>query len=354
MLSSTKLLCKYGSQCPILARLVEDNTYRLDDIDHCSMNFHPGRRGGMTVENNFQSKKFKSAYQHCYRSRAHQCNLNFWAGKANNDDLEEEVKRNGYGYIWNSIFYDRVRQRMEHDRHRQMGSPLSNIQMSAVILYTNTILHEKLKEDERLFSMQDVTNGSLCTYTQKWPIFGRALNSAICCLNKHDYVNRPITVYHGLARIIIDPDELNNFDYGSRTKKNAFFKCGTFISTSRDRDVALSFACPDSDPANPSSIFEIHTMPNDNEDELIGADVSWISWHHVENEYLIARLAQFGIDDHSFDRQNNIYIVKLSVEFFCHRGQMCYSLEHDSGNCNCEIKTGRRPIWMPPPEIVSS
>ncbi len=350
-----KPFCRLGNQCPKFIRFINSNNYPIDDMDHCSKEFHPGRRCGMTVEENFQSSKFISAYQHCFKTRAHQRNRNFWSGKVNNGDLSNEVEKNGFQKILTSDLYERVKEKLMDGRHIQMGSPLSFEQMLAVILYTDTLLYKELRWDEIQFSMQNVTIGSERVFEQQWPIFGRALNSAICCLNKYDRENRPAVVYHGLHGVEIDPSTFNNSGYESRTKTNPFFKYGTFISTSRYKEVAFGFMSPDPRATyNIGSMLEINTSRDEDGNEIIGADVSWISKFSIEGEFLIARLAQLGIDDLQFNSETTFYMVKASVEFFAHRGQMCFSLEHHTDKCNCDYQAGPRPSWMPPPESVLS
>ncbi len=46
------------------------------------------------------------------------------------------------------------------------------------------------------------------------------------------------------------------------------------------------------------------------------------------------------------------YTVKTSVAFFAHQGQMCFSLDRDIVECNCDFRADRRPSWMPPPENI--
>jgi hypothetical protein len=355
MLLFNKPFCKYGSQCSTFTRFVNNNDYHADDMEHCSNEFHPGRRCGMTIEENFQSKKFISAYQHCVKPRAHQRARNFWGGKVSTGDLSKEVEKNGFQEILTPSLHDQVKEKLIHERHVQMGSPLSYEQMLAMILYTDTILYSKLRWDEILFSMQNVTTNSESLPEQQWPIFGRTLNSAICCLNKYDRVNRPAVVYHGLHGVKIDPSTFNNSGYECRPKTNPFFKCGTFISASRYREVAFSFMSPDPLVENNiGSLLEIDMRRDEDGNEIIGADTSWISKFPVEAEFLIARLVQLGIDDLQFNPEEMFYNVKTSVEFFAHRGQMCFSLDHDMAECNCDFQAGCRPSWMPPPENVQT
>jgi hypothetical protein len=103
---------------------------------------------------------------------------------------------------------------------------------------------------------------------------------------------------------------------------------------------------------NNGSILEINLTQDEDGNEIIGADVSWISKFFIEGEFLIARLVQLGIDDLHFCPKRMFFMAKASVEFFAHRGQMCLSLEHDMSECNCGIPAGPRPSWMPPPEQV--
>ena len=288
--------------------------------------------------------------------RAHQRNRNFWGGKVNNGDLSEEVKTNGFVKVLTSKLYERVKEKLIHERHIQMRSPLVYEQMLAIILYTDTELYKELRQDEIGFSMQDVTVDTECVQKQQWPIFGRTLNSAICCLNKYDRNNRPLIVYHGLHSIKIDPMEFNNSGYESRSKSNPFFKYGTFISTSQHKEVALSFMGFDGRITDEyiGSMFEVDTRRDEDGNEIIGADVSWISKFPDEGEFLIARLVQLGINDLQFHPEKMFYIAKTSVEFFAHRGQMCFSLEHDMNECNCDFQVGRRPSWIPLPEHVKT
>ncbi|UJR29691.1 hypothetical protein I4U23_017239 [Adineta vaga] len=352
MESIYKPLCKLGGDCPAFVRFIDNDRDQDEDMEHCSKYIHPTRRGGMRIEDNFQSKFLITAFQSCIKTRAHQRNRNFWFGKVNNGDLEAEVKKNGFAEILTSSLYDSVKKKLEHEKHRLIGLPLSFNQMFAILLYTDTKLYRELRIDECLFSMKDVTSEDECTYEQKWPIFGRILNSAICCLNKHDRSNRPTTVYHGLHGIEVDPTKFNNSGYEIRPKNNPFFKYGTFISASRREEVALAFMNMDSDVDTVSSMLVIDTRKDEDGNEIIGADVSWISKFPDEDEFLIARLAQFGINNIQYHPQLSCYIVNVSVEFFAHRGQMCFSTEHDSDGCNCDFKPGPRPPWIPLPDKI--
>lgn len=99
LLQFDKTFCKLGQQCPSFARFTDNRDTNDDDAMHCSTEVYAGRRGGMSIEDDVNSKKFLSAYQHCTKIRAHQGEQNFWGGIVREGDLTEEVTRNGYGYV---------------------------------------------------------------------------------------------------------------------------------------------------------------------------------------------------------------------------------------------------------------
>ncbi len=69
---------------------------------------------------------------------------------------------------------------------------------------------------------------------------------------------------------------------------------------------------------NIGSILEINTIRDEDGNEIIGVDVSWISKFPIEGEFLIARLAQLSINDLQFNSERMFYMAKVSVEFFAH------------------------------------
>ncbi|CAF4341946.1 unnamed protein product, partial [Adineta steineri] len=115
--------------------------------------------------------------------------------------------------------------------------------------------------------------------------------------------NRPPLVYHGLRDTEIDKDVFNN--HGSQKRDN-YFKYGTFVSTSWDKEVSLGFMC------EKGCLLEIDTSePPDGCQRLVGADVSWISKFPVECEFLIARKPTFEIMEIGFDIERNCQLVRV-------------------------------------------
>ena len=120
-----KPVCQLGYKCPILARFTENNDYSEDDMKHCHAEVHAGRRGGMSIKENFNSTKFLTAYQHYTKARAHQRELNFWGGIVHDGDLRKEVIRNGCQHVLTGRCEEKVTAMLSNPRHVEMGSPLS-------------------------------------------------------------------------------------------------------------------------------------------------------------------------------------------------------------------------------------
>ena len=109
--------------------------------------------------------------------------------------------------------------------------------MLVILLYTDTAVYQDLRCDEIAFCEQNPFGSTDTWRRQKWPIFGALLDSAIRQLYEHDdQENHPPVIYHG---------SLNNYGEGIRKR---FFTYGTFVSTTWDDEVALSFiddgGCP--------------------------------------------------------------------------------------------------------------
>jgi hypothetical protein len=197
-------------------------------------------------------------------------------------------------------------EKLSHPRHQHMGSPLSHDQMLAILLYTDSIIYSDLRHHEMCYSKQDFANtdpGDLLE--KKWPILGCVLNSAIWTLDRHDKQSRPAVVYHGLHNIEVDPSTFNNHNSARSMSEETcpVFRYGTFISTSWNKQVAIGFM------QGTGSLLEIDLTEED-DDPLVGADVSWISKFSTECEFLIARGATFVIQSMSFSQEDHCQIVK--------------------------------------------
>ncbi|CAF1353953.1 unnamed protein product [Didymodactylos carnosus] len=339
-LLQNNILCQYGTECHAFNRLMQ-NGYRTDDIEHCSIYFHQGRRCGITVNENFGSRRFISAYLHWDESYSANRRITFWNGKVSEGDLVRELEINGFGHVMElstGVFKsldEVVREQLRDPRHQQIGSPLSYDQMLSIILYTSTDVYADLRRDEIYYFVQNFEKinsvGKRDYKSQKWPVFGKVLNTAICCLNDSDNSYRPKTVYHGLQNIEIDPATFNNHGPVPELAKHHHFRYGTFISTSWDKQVALSFR------GDKGSLLEIDTTDTlvNHTWKLIGADVSWISKFPIECEFLMTRGAVFQIENINFDNEQNCQVVKVSAGYGSHRGESFSCTNHCGYWCNC-------------------
>ncbi|CAF1272912.1 unnamed protein product [Rotaria magnacalcarata] len=315
-----KTACRYGKKCYAFMRLTE-NGYRQDDIGHCSVYFHDTRRGGMTTNDNFGFKKFVSAFQTWDPDTPRE--IEFWHGNINKGDLVKELESNGFGYVMNPTngpykhLDEVVQEKLNHPRHIRIGSPLSDEQMLAIILYCGTDAYADMRSDEIQYTMQTFHWGEAAK-KQKWPVFSNILDDAIRCLNEADKDRRPSRVYHGLKDIEVDPKTFNNESraalYQQHNKQH--FKYGTFVSTSWDKEVSLSFM------GNHGSLLTID-LTNESNDKICGADVSWISKFPIESEFLIARSATFDIQQMYFSQDHTYQIVDVVAGRYCHYIQNC-------------------------------
>lgn len=289
--------CSNGKQCDAFIRL-NGNGYRPHDIGHCAIYSHTRERIGRTIQENLGTEKFISGFQNWGFLRTTECRVSTELGEYG--DLISEINQNGFGYVLQlegepyASLNDVAREKLKHPRHIRMGSPLSHDQMLAIILYTDTPVCADLRSSEILFCQQNPYEWQNSWFLQKWPFFGALLDSAIRVLDEYDKkVNRPPIVYHGLWNIEMDKSTFNN--HGPEKPDN-FFKYGTFVSTSWDRQTSLAFV------GEKGCLLEIDTYPPPNCDQrLVGADVSWISKFSSECEFLIARKPTFEIAGIKFD-----------------------------------------------------
>lgn len=303
-----KLQCTYGKECNSFARL-STNSYEKEDIGHCIIYFHNRQHRGHNIEENLGSKKFISGYQKWTSTQTLDIRVSTSLG--NQGDLVSELNKNGFadvmlvrGERYRSL-YDVANEKLKHPRHAKIGCPLSQDQMLAIILYTDTAVYSDLRSDEMRFCRQKPIDYFSRWQPQKWPIFGAILDSAIRLLDKHDDPNnRPAEVYHGLNNFQIDKSLFNN--HGSEKKEN-HFKYGTFVSTSWDKLVSLGFI------GEQGCLLIIDTTQTSYiHQRLVGADVSWISKFSQESEFLIARKPTFEITGIEFDYELNCQVVKVA------------------------------------------
>ncbi|CAF3426128.1 unnamed protein product [Rotaria sp. Silwood2] len=301
-----KIVCQYGTECDSFLRLKESG-YQEQDVAHCAIYFHPAHRIALTVEENIGSRKFISGYEKWGYSGRIECRVSTSLG--HEGALISELNKNGFGHVMclkgpYTSLNDVVHAKLKHPRHVRMGSPLSHDQMLAIILYTDTPVYADLRWDEILYCKQNPFLADQNWHHQKWPIFGALLDSAIRLLDiNDDSENRPPIVYHGLKDIELDKSLFNN---DGRKKSDKYFKYGTFVSTSWDKEVAISFI------GGKGCLLVINTdeQPGSNK-KLVGADVSWISKFTMECEFLIARKPTFEIIAMDFDAELNCQLVRV-------------------------------------------
>ena len=89
--------------------------------------------------------------------------------------------------------FKKLKEKMEHSRHKQIGYPLDRYQMFALLLYCNGDCNYDLSRSQRC-SKND--NNFVC---KKWPVFDAFLNSAIQVLN--GYETHEENIYTGLCNV---------------------------------------------------------------------------------------------------------------------------------------------------------
>ena len=157
---------------------------------------------------------------------------------------------------------DIVKEKLQCNRHKLMGSPLNKAEMLAVILYTDSDINYDLSKQQ--------CNADY----SKWKWFDYCLFNAIYKLSQREYGS--YKVYTGLHDVELNDNE----------RKCGYFK--TYLSTSWSRDVALAFIHDN------GVLFEIDETFREN---AICCDVSWISKFENEREVLFARSIDAVLND---------------------------------------------------------
>ena len=171
--------------------------------------------------------------------------------------------------------FEKLDEKMNHERHKQMGYPLNEYQMLSLILYCNGECNHSLCQAQR-----DGTSKS------KWIFFDIGLDQAIDLLAKHEIHDE--NIYTGLAGIFLDVSEL----YCLGPAANALeFK--TNVSFSRDLRVAREFR------GDEGLMIGINLQRVWLQSAVGGkhlpyaCDVSWISRFPTEQEILVAKGVRF-------------------------------------------------------------
>ena len=170
-----------------------------------------------------------------------------------------------------------------------MGRPLSELQLLAIILYTDTdLIYKDLRKSEIL--------GNRC----KWPVFSTSLYQAIMILGASErklggiYTNYIHSkVYSGMSNVVLTKENFlnpgivstNGTQIGNYTlPSQKWYNLPTFTSFSRQKRIAEQFR------GNNGTIIEASL----NKIEIFAADVSWIS-RYAEDEILIAKYVPIAV-----------------------------------------------------------
>ena len=208
--------------------------------------------------------------------------------------LEGEVRRNGYGYClkikepMQSITTLRqiAEEKLQHPRHRELGSPLNLEEMLAVLLYTGTDCYADLRCSER--------DGDY----RKWCRFASVLDIAVynlAVVAAANCIELPPTLYHGLGHVYAqDLPEVCLGGAHDTVYCALGFSSPTFMSTSWDRKVATDFILMNGSTEH--SVNGLLLQMAGRKAAQIGADVSWISKFPEECEVLLGRFAYFSSD----------------------------------------------------------
>eukprot|EP01084_Bolivina_argentea_P088187 159236_1 len=277
----SKSICKHGLRCNAFVRL-ENGGNELNDRCHVQLFRHPPR-------NDRQIRMTGNTGTFVVNRRAKQNTMVTMQYIGVNHPLTaliKEVINNGYKkdlfvtnttdeqYMNNEYTIMKiVEDKMDHIRHKQMGSPLTKAQMLALILYTGCDCNYDLCKSQR--------NGNY----NKWKYFDTCLYKAISAI--HGREAGCYKIYTGL----------NNVKLTENNMKECYFP--TYVSTSWIKNVSLSFV-------NDNGV--IIEMDKASRNALVCCDVSWISKFIDECEILISRSMYHEVERWSLDPRGSVPI----------------------------------------------
>ena len=257
-----KSACKHGMECEAFIRL-ESGGNRLDDRCHIKLYPHPPRTDrqirmtedvAKVIINTHHEQNRDICAQYIGHNSALGALLSEVIVNGYKNDLflsnttEEEYKNDQYTIMKIGD------QKMNHPRHKALGSPLTRAQMLALILYTGCGCNYDLCKSHR--------SGDY----EKWKWFDACLYKAIEALN--DKETGSYKLYTGLSNVKLPVQKL----------KRCYFP--TYVSTRWVKDVAITFI------NDGGMIIEID---ENSMRQLNCCDVSWISKFSDECEILVAR-----------------------------------------------------------------
>ena len=291
----------------------------MDDRGHCVVYSHPSRRDNAHIEKSVGSKKFICAPLRIDSKQEY--DLRPKPIENTYEDLMAELMMNGFHSVMGENskkpLLEIAKEKMNHSRHIQIESPLSLVEILSILIYTGSDAYRNLRYEEMLFwngplqhNPERVKDYYQNEEERKWPILSYTLSKAIYKLHVYDNKKRPMVTYHGLNNVEVDPMsfdcmEINKLDLTS-TKQKSRFMYGSFVSTSTDKDIAISFM-KSADPIPKGCLMEIELNCF-----CIGADVSWISKFPHEREFLIDKCQGFELKSNHFDAAKQYQIVQLT------------------------------------------
>eukprot|EP01084_Bolivina_argentea_P047126 86821_1 len=275
-----KVRCRHGQTCRAFIRL-RDGGNRLDDRCHVKLYNHPPRtRRQLELSENMNSLIVNTEYKQNYGlykptdEDILKYNYNEKDGFIN--ALIEEVTTNGFK---NDLCLECtkncthsefsllliVAEKLQHIRHKQMGTPLNRSQMLALVLYTGCDCNYDVCKSQR--------NGN---YT-KWKWFDYCLHHAILFLSQNE--NGTYKLYSGLNKVKLTKKDISL----------GYFP--TYTSTSWIKEVATNFMYDE------GMLIQID---KEMRNFFVCCDVSWISKFPDECEILISRSIGDGWRNNSF------------------------------------------------------
>lgn len=177
-------------------------------------------------------------------------------------DIIDEAIDNGYECEFsytedNKVKYltDEVFRKMCLQRHANMGYPLLEAEMLAVIMYTGTDCYADLRMTQQGRNLEN---------EQKWYKFSYTLDCAIMKLSYFDQIKPPRYLYHGLNGVkVIDKGIFQYNAFGEiDDSMGCSFSYSTFVSMTEDHEIAESFMLGYNshlDVMNQGTIIEVDT-----------------------------------------------------------------------------------------------
>ena len=273
-----KPACCFKDECRQFLK-VEQGGNNVSDLCHMKLYRHPPRSRRVYLAENVRAmivnqekrnlpRDDTSSWTHSWHMHEDEAERNrkfeqgWHIGRDNLQLLLAEVRKNGFAsdlVLENgSSILGIVNKKIKHPRHFAMGSPLSDVGMLALVLYTGCDCNYDLCKSQR--------SGDY----QKWKYFDRFLGQAIKTLSYRE--RGSFAVFTALDKVMLENEEI---------------ECGwfpTYVSTSWLEPVAMDFV------RNTGMLIEIDQEFKRHEN-VFCCDVSWISKFEDEAEVLFARSA---------------------------------------------------------------